>query len=70
MPAAPGGFEAGLAIDMVNPDVHPAVMDRYLAQQCMEVLLNVPAVYPYLMERYAAAGGVWRNLRAGGYAAD
>lgn len=70
MPAAPGGFEAGLAIDMVNPDVHPAVMDRYLAQQCMEVLFNVPAVYPYLMERYAAAGEVWRNLRAGGYAAD
>ncbi len=70
MPAAPGGFEAGLAIDMVNPDVHPAVMDRYLAQQCMEVLFNVPEVYPYLMERYAAAGEVWRRLRAGGYATD
>lgn len=70
MPAAPGGFEPGLAIDMVNPDVHPAVMDRYLAQQCMEVLFNVPVVYPYLMERYASAGEVWRRLRAGGYAAD
>lgn len=70
MPSAPGGFEPGLAIDVVNPDVHPAVLDRYLAQQCMEMLFRAPAVYPYLMERYTAAGEVWRRLRAGGYAAD
>jgi len=70
MPAAQGGFEAGLAIDMVDPDEHPAVLDRYLAQQCMEVLFNVPAVYPYLMDRYAQSGEVWRRLRAGGYARD
>jgi hypothetical protein len=70
MPAAPGGFEAGLAIDMVNPDVHPALMDRYLSQECMEVLFRVPAVYPYLMGMYAKSGEVWRRLREGGYARD
>lgn len=70
MPAATGSFEAGLAIDMVNPDQHPAVLDRYLAQQCMEALFNAPAVYPYLMERYAKSGEVWRRLREGGYARD
>jgi hypothetical protein len=68
MPAAAGGFEAGLAIDMVVPDEHPAVLDRYLAQLCMEELFNIPAVYPFLMERYAASGDIWRRLREGGYA--
>jgi len=68
MPAAPGGFEAGLEIDLVNPDEHPALLDRYLAQQCMEQLFEVAAIYPYLMERYAKSGEVWRRLRAGGYA--
>lgn len=68
MPAAAGSYEAGLAIDLVDPDEQPAVLDRYLAQLCMERLFNVPAVYPYLMERYAASGEVWRTLREGGYA--
>ncbi len=68
MPAAPGGYEEGLLIDVVNPDEHPAVLDRYLAQQCMELLFNIPAVYPFLMERYAASGEVWRRLRDEGYA--
>lgn len=70
MPAAAGGYEAGLAIDLVNPDEQPVVLDRYLAQMCMEALFNIPPVYPYLMERYAAAGEVWRRIREGGYAAD
>lgn len=67
LPAAAGGYEAGLAIDMVNPDEHPAVLDRYLAQLCMELLFKMPAVYPFLMERYSASGEVWRRLREGGY---
>ena len=67
MPAAAGGFEAGLEIDLVNPDEQPAVLDRYLAQLCMERLFSVPAVYPYLMERYAASGEVWRRIREAGY---
>lgn len=67
VPAAAGGFEAGIAIDVVEPDTHPVVLDRYLAQQCMEVLFGVKAVYPYLMERYSASGAVWRRLRADGY---
>src|SRR5690606_24721532 len=68
MPAAAGGFEAGLEIDLVDPDIHPTLLDRYLGQLCMEKLFNVPAVYPYLMERYSASGEVWRRLREGGYA--
>ena len=68
MPAAPGGFEAGLVLDLVDPDEQPAVLDRYLAQLCMEVLFNIPEVYPYQMERYSASGEVWRRLREGGYA--
>ena len=69
MPAAVGGYEAGLQIDLVNPDDHPALVDRYLGQLCMERLFNVPAVYPYLMERYARSGEVWRRLREEGYGA-
>jgi len=67
LPAAPGGFEEGLAIDVVEPDAHPTVLDRHLAQECMEKLFRVKAVYPYLMERYSASGEVWRRLRAEGY---
>lgn len=68
MPAPAGGFEAGLALDLVNPDVQPAVLDRYLAQVCMERLFNAPKVYPFLMERYTRSGEVWRRIREGGYA--
>ena len=67
LPAPPGGYEDGLMIDTVNPDEHPVVVDRYLAQECMELLLRNPAVYPYLMERYARSGEVWRQLRESGY---
>ena len=70
MPAAAGGYEAGLVLDLVDPDEHPTLLDRYLSQLCMEELFNVPAVYPYLIERYAASGEVWRRLRDGGYARD
>ena len=69
-PAAAGGFEAGLQIDLVDPDEHPAVLDRYLSQLCMEHLFNIAAVYPYLIERYAASGEAWRRLREDGYARD
>ncbi len=67
LPAPPGGFEEGLAIDTVNPDEHPVVIDRYLAQECMELLLRNPPVYRYLMERYASSGEIWRKLRESGY---
>jgi hypothetical protein len=67
-PAAAGGFEEGLELDLVEPDEQPAVLDRYLSQMCMEVLFNIPEVYPFLMERYSASGEVWRRLREGGYA--
>lgn len=67
MPAAAGGFEAGLELDLVNPDEHPALLDRYLGQLCMEHLFNIPAVYPYLMERYSRSGEVWRRVRESGY---
>lgn len=70
MPAAAGGYESGLQIDLVDPDEHPVVVDRYLSQVCMEYLFNIPAVYPYLMERYSASGEVWRRLREGGYGRD
>ncbi len=70
MPAAAGGYEAGLILDLVDPDEHPAVVDRYLSQLCMEHLFNVPAVYPFLMERYSTSGEVWRRLRESGYARD
>ena len=68
MPAAAGGFEAGLQIDMVNPDEAPILLDRFLSQMCMEQLFQNKVVYPYLMERYAASGEVWRRLREDGYA--
>jgi hypothetical protein len=69
MPSAAGGFEAGLEVDMVNPDEHPVLLDRYLSQQCMEVLFRRPEVYPFLMERYTSSGAVWRRLRENGYGA-
>jgi hypothetical protein len=67
MPAAAGGFEQGLALDLVDPDEHPVLLDRYLGQLCMEELFRIPAVYPFLMDRYARSGEVWRRLREGGY---
>jgi hypothetical protein len=67
MPAAAGGFEVGLQIDLVDPDEHPALLDRYLGQLCMEKLFNISAVYPYLMERYSSSGEVWRRARESGY---
>ncbi len=70
LPAAAGGFEAGLELDLVDPGIHPVVLDRYLGQLCMEQLFNIPAVYPFLMERYAASGEVWRRIRENGYARD
>ncbi len=68
MPAAPGGYDASLQVDVVTPDDYPILIDSYLAQACMEILLKIPAVYPYLMERYASSGEVWRRLREAGYA--
>ncbi|MBE7520295.1 MAG: hypothetical protein HS107_13735 [Thermoflexaceae bacterium] len=68
LPAPAGGYEEGLLIDMVDPDVHPVVLDQYLGRACMECLFRDERVYPYLMERYASSGEVWRRLRAGGYA--
>jgi len=63
MPAAPGGFEPDLAVDLVDPDIHPTVLDRYLGQQCLELLFRDPNVYPFLMERYTRSGEGWRRLR-------
>lgn len=68
MPAAPGGYDPGLQVDVVNPDEHPVLIDSYLGQACMEVLFKIPAVYPYLMDRYSRSGEVWRRLREAGYA--
>jgi len=68
MPAAPGGYDPALLVDVVNPDEHPILIDSYLGQACMEVLFKSPAVYTYLMDRYAKSGEVWRPLREAGYA--
>ncbi|HJP41398.1 MAG TPA: hypothetical protein QGF35_06805 [Dehalococcoidia bacterium] len=67
LPAAPGEFDTGLEIDVVNPDTHPAVLDRRLAQQCLDRLLGLKDVYPFLMQQYARAGEFWRSARASGY---
>ena len=68
MPAAPGGFDDTLAVDLVDPDEHPVVLNRSLSQECMETLLRDKRVYGYLMDRYAKSGEVWRRLRDEGYA--
>lgn len=67
MPAAAGGYDATLAIDLIDPDEHPVVLNRNLSQECMETLLRDKRVYSYLMERYAKSGEVWRRLRDEGY---
>ncbi len=67
MPAPPGGFEPGLAVDVVNPDSHPAVIDRWLGQRCLDALLAKPGVYGFLMNQYARAGEFWRSAREAGY---
>ncbi len=68
MPAPVGGLEEGLLLDLVDPEDRPAVVDHYLAEQCMESRFKVPEVYPFLMERYSSSGEVWRRLREAGYA--
>ncbi|MFQ5381008.1 MAG: hypothetical protein ACE5EF_05225 [Dehalococcoidia bacterium] len=67
MPAPPGGFEPGLEVDVVNPDLHPVVLDRWLGQRCLDELLSGSEVYRFLMSQYARAGEFWRTAREAGY---
>jgi hypothetical protein len=53
---------------VVDVNRHPPIFDRYLAQRCMDELLNLPAVYRYLMALYAESSEIWgaRYAQGGG----
>ena len=51
----------------IDFDQHPRILDRYLAQQCMESLFQDPAVYPFLMGKYQDSGEIWGRLYQQGY---
>jgi len=52
----------------VDLNRHPPIFDRYLAQQCMDTLLNDAAAHRYLMALYADSGDVWHELYKQGIA--
>ncbi len=51
----------------VDLNRHPPIFDRFLAQRCMDALLENGAAHAYLMELYAASGDVWHVLYKQGY---
>lgn len=55
------------AYGAVDLNRHPPIFDRYLAQRCMDELLNHPDAYRLLMDLYAESGEVWRRLYDHGY---
>jgi len=46
---------------------HPPIFDRFLAQRCMDELMENPAAHAYLMELYAESADVWGRLYKQGY---
>src|SRR5579875_124270 len=70
MPETPAGdapVSPGRAAESVDVNRHPPIFGRYLAQRCMEELLNVPAIYDYLMSLYADSSDIWGALYEQGY---
>ena len=45
----------------------PKVVDSYIAHRALDALLERPAVYDFLMERYGASSEIWQRLAAQGY---
>ena len=67
MPAPPGGFEPGPAVDVVNPDSPPAVLDRGLGPRCLHALPGKPGAPGCLRTHSPRAGEFWRSARETGY---
>lgn len=51
----------------VDLDTMPQVVDRFLAHECLDALLNHHAVYSFIMDKYAESSEVWQKLTAAGY---
>ncbi len=45
----------------------PLVLDKWLAQRCLDRALSARPVYSYLMERYADSSEVWQQLDREGH---
>ena len=59
------GAEAERRVDrgpLANFAQHPTVFDRYLAGRCLDELLRNPAVYRYIMGKYAESSEVWQRV--------
>lgn len=51
----------------IDPNIPPIVFDRYLAHRCLDELLANPAVYQFLMGKYAESSEHWQRLVEHGY---
>lgn len=51
----------------VEVNRHPPIFDRYLAQRCMDELMENETVHRFLIELYAESGEVWHTLYQQGY---
>ncbi len=56
-----------LAITLVDLDRPPAIFDRYLSHQCLELLMRNKPVYDFVMGKYAESSEIWQRLREQGY---
>ncbi|MHB8576151.1 MAG: hypothetical protein ACYDCQ_12565 [Dehalococcoidia bacterium] len=50
------------AYGSIDLNRHPPIFDRFLAQRCMDELLNLPPIYRLLMDLYAESGDIWGDL--------
>ena len=67
MPEPEASISASRPPESVDINRHPPIFDHYLAQRCMDELLNIPAVYDYLMPLYADSSEIWGALYEQGY---
>lgn len=49
-------------VEVANFDQPPKVFDRYLAGRCLDELLRQPAVYHFVMGKYADSSEVWQRV--------
>lgn len=70
-PSVVFAFDVGSAaapdVSSIDPNATPVIFDNFLAQQCMNHLLDNPQVYRFLMGKYAESSEHWQRLTEQGY---
>lgn len=63
----PGVERSDAFYGTVDINRHPPIFDRYLAQRCMELVMDNEPAHRFLIELYADSGDIWRELYKQGY---